>query len=315
MNRENTSSPQIVTMGETMVTLVSAPGVRLRDASEFTRQLAGAESNVAIGLARLGVRAGWVSRVGDDEFGEYIRSAVEAEGVDVTWVERDPNRPTGIMFKELQAGSGRRVLYYRSGSAASAMSAETLPIAYLRRAPLLHLTGVTPALSASAHEAASRATETVHESFGSVSFDVNLRPRLGVPDPLALFKPFMHLARYLFVGLDEAEQLFGTSSSISIKRSLVGLSPGTIVLKRGAEGAEAYYMGDWISEPGFNVDAIDEVGAGDAFAAAFLAATLRGDDVPEALRVANAAGAIVTTVIGDCEGLPTWYQIDRLLRA
>jgi 2-dehydro-3-deoxygluconokinase len=310
---EDDSMPFVVTMGETMVALVAEEPGPLRYASRFQRRAAGAESNVAIGLAHLGVEAGWISRVGDDEFGRYVCATVRGEGVDVSRVELDPDRPTGIMIKELRPVGKSRVLYYRSGSAASALSPQTLPTAYLRSARHLHLTGITPALSPSCADAALTAARTVVEAGGTVSFDVNLRSQLVVNDPLVTFGPFIELARFLFLGADEAEQLFQTRGTQDIERELASLGIPTVILKLGANGARAYTSteGRWIAAAGYKVPVVDEVGAGDAFAAAYLAATFRGLPVDDALRIANAAGALATTVPGDVEGLTGWDELEQ----
>ena len=313
MSRERGLAPFVVTIGETMVALVAEEAGPLRYASRFQRRAAGAESNVAIGLARLGVSSGWVSRVGDDEFGRYICAAVRGEDVDVSHVELDPDRPTGIMIKELRPVGKSRVLYYRSGSAASALSPQTLPTAYLQQARHLHLTGITPALSPGCADAALVAARTVVEAGGTVSFDVNLRSQLGVNDPLATFGPFIDLARFLFLGTDEAEQLFQTQDTQDIERELASLGVPTVILKLGANGAQAYTAAEdrWITAPGYKVPVADEVGAGDAFAAAYLAATFRRLPVEDTLRIANAAGALATTVPGDVEGLAGWDELER----
>jgi 2-dehydro-3-deoxygluconokinase len=292
-----------------MVALVAEDVGPLRYASRFQRRAAGAESNVAIGLARLGVSAGWVSRVGDDEFGHYVCAAVRGEGVDVSQVELDPARPTGIMIKELRPVGKSRVLYYRSGSAASELSPQMLPIAYLQSASHLHLTGITPALSPGCADAALTAASTVVEAGGTVSFDVNLRSQLRMSDPLATFGPFIDLARFLFLGADEAKQLFQTRDM----QELASLGVPTVILKLGADGARAYTSADgrWITAAGYKVPVVDEVGAGDAFAAAYLAATFREMPVGDTLRIANAAGALATTVPGDVEGLTGWEELEQ----
>ena len=317
MSGQPDSAPSVVTLGETMVSLAAEEAGPLRYASRFRRRLAGAESNVAIGLARLGTSTGWVSRVGDDEFGEYVCSTLRGEGVDVSQVERDPDRPTGMMVKELRPVGKSRVWYYRSGSAASALSPEVLPTAYLRRARHLHLTGITPALSPECADAALSAARTVVQAGGTFSFDVNLRKQLGVDDPASLFRPFIHIADFLFLGLDEAEQLFQTQDSEAIKRELISLDRPAVVLKLGARGARAYSSeeGRWIDASGYAVPVVDEVGAGDAFAAGYLAATFRGCPVEDALRIANAAGALTTTVPGDTEGFSGWEELEQFTRA
>lgn len=315
MIEEHDSTPFVVTLGETMVALVAEEAGPLRYASRFQRRLAGAESNVAIGLARLGVRAGWVSRVGDDEFGWYLYATLRGEGVDVSQVERDPDRPTGLMVKELRPVGKSRVVYYRSGSAASALSPETLPTAYLRRAQHLHLTGITPVLSPTCADAALSAARTVADAGGTVSFDVNLRKQLGVDDPVAAFEPFIDIAHFLFLGLDEAEVLFQTQDREAIERELVSLDRPVVILKLGAGGARAYTLaeGRWVAASGYEVPVVDEVGAGDAFAATYLAATFRGRSAEDALRIANAAGALATTVPGDVEGFVGWDELERFM--
>jgi 2-dehydro-3-deoxygluconokinase len=303
----------VVTLGETMVALVAEEAGPLRYASRFRHRAAGAESNVAIGLARLGVSAGWVSRVEDDEFGRYICTAVRGEDVDVSRGELDPDRPTGVMIKELRPVGKSRVFYYRSGSAASALSPQTLPTVYLQQARHLHLTGITPALSPDCADAALVAARTVVEAGGAVSFDVNLRSQLGVNDPLAKFGPFIDLARFLFLGADEAEQLFQTQETQAIERELASLGVPTVILKLGANGAQVYTLAEdrWITAPGYRVPVADEVGAGDAFAATYLAATFRRLPVEDALRIANAAGALTTTVPGDVEGFAGWDELEQ----
>lgn len=305
-------APFVVTLGETMVLLVPEQAVPLRAASRLYRSIAGAESNVAIGMARLGLRTGWISRVGNDGFGEYICEVLRGERVDVSQVTVDPGRRTGLMVKELQPSGKSRVLYYRSGSAASALSLTLLPLDYLRSATHLHLTGITPALSSTCAEAALSAVRTVSEAGGTISFDVNLRLQLGTQSP-ELLVPFMQRSDVLFVGEEEARWLFGTDDRAAIRSELTKLGAATIVLKRGAEGALAYTEGVWIDAPGYTVPVVDETGAGDAFAAAYLACTFQGYGPNEALQVANVAGALTTTVPTDVEAFPTWPQVRRFL--
>jgi 2-dehydro-3-deoxygluconokinase len=295
-----------------MVLLVPEGKVPLRSASQLYRSIAGAESNVAIGLARLGVNSGWVSQVGDDGFGEYICEVLRRENVDVSHVIVDPSRRTGLMVKELQPSGKSRVFYYRSGSAASALSPTLLPLGYLRRATHLHLTGITPALSPSCAEAARSAVRMVSGAGGTISFDVNVRAQLETQSR-ELLLPFIENSDVVFVGEDEARWLFDSDDRAAIRSELIKLSAGTVVLKRGAEGAAAYIRGNWIDAPGYTVDVVDETGAGDAFAAAYLACTLQGYDPKEALRVANVAGALTTTVPSDIEAFPTWPRVWQFL--
>jgi 2-dehydro-3-deoxygluconokinase len=312
----NSSTPLVVTLGETMVAMVAREAGPLRYASSFERRIAGAESNVAVGLVRLGVRSGWIGGLGDDEFGRYVFSTLRGEGVDVSHVCWETGYPTGVMFKERRAAGKSRVLYYRKGSAASHLTPEKLPDSYLRQADHLHLTGITPALSDSCAAAALTAVSTVRASGGTVSFDVNLRDQLRLDDPLQALLPFMRAAEILFLGFDEARRLFGIGMLAGIERALDGLGVPTVILKLGAEGAKlrSHEREGWIEAPAFRVSAVDEVGAGDAFAAAYLASTLLGRPPEEALGFANAAGALATTVPGDIEGLGGWDDLDELAR-
>lgn len=304
-------APLVATLGETMVALVAEEIGPLRHVSRFQRRIAGAESNVAIGLARLGIQSGWISRLGDDEFGRHIYATLRGEGVDVSQVVWDSNRPTGLMIKELRSAGKSRVSYYRNTSATSALSPEALSASYLRRARHLHLTGITPAISSGCAEAALFAAQTVSENGGTISFDLNLRTQLATGDPLDAFEPFIRLAQIFFLGHDEAEQLFQTRDAERVERELVALNVPTTVLKLGAEGASAHTSdsGEWLTVPGFQVPVVDEVGAGDAFAAAYLASVFHGLPVEEALRMANGAGALAVTVPGDIEGLASWSEL------
>lgn len=308
-------SPPVVTLGETMVALVAEEIGPLRHVTRFRRRIAGAESNVAVGLARLGMRAGWISRLGDDEFGQHIYATLRGEGVDVSQVEWDPARPTGVMIKELRYAGKSRVSYYRVESAASALSPEALSASYLRQARHLHLTGITPALSPGCADAALFAARTVADAAGTVSFDLNLRSQLGMDDSLETLLPFIRLAHILFLGLDEAARIFRTQDAEDIDGRLANLGVPTVVLKLGARGARAYTeeSGGWSTAPGYRVPTVDEVGAGDAFAAAYLASAFRGLPVKEALRMANAAGALAVTVPGDVEGLAGWDELEEFV--
>jgi 2-dehydro-3-deoxygluconokinase len=316
VSQTDDSAPFVATLGETMVALVAEEMAPLRYVSRFQRRIAGAESNVALGLVRLGIRAGWISRLGNDEFGRHVYATLRGEGVDVSQVQWDDLHPTGVMFKELRALGKSRVSYYRAGSAASHLSSEMLSVSYLRQVSHLHFTGITPALSRACTDAALKAICTVAEAGGTVSFDVNLRDQLGVEDPLEAFSPFVRASEILFLGLDEAETIFRTRNVEEIEHRLETLEIPTVVLKLGAGGAKAYVTDRdrWLKASGYEVNVVDEVGAGDAFAAAYIASVLRGFPVKKSLRMANAAGALAITVPGDVEGLAGWEELEEISR-
>ncbi|MEU9439505.1 sugar kinase [Streptomyces sp. NPDC048304] len=240
----NSAAPDVVdvvALGESMVAfLPSRPG-RLADVPSFERAIGGAESNVACALAAAGHTARWVSRVGADAFGTHVVERIAGYGVDVTSVTRDPARPTGVYFRTAgDRGTGaHEVAYYRAGSAASAMSAETVDLAAVRACRVLHLSGITAALSADCR-ALMRTLTTPGPGRPLLSFDVNHRPALWntADRPLELLD-LARRADIVFVGEDEAEEAWGiTGGPAAIRAALP--EPGVLVVKQGGKGATAF---------------------------------------------------------------------------
>ncbi|MGY0018331.1 sugar kinase [Streptomyces sp. cg35] len=311
------SAPDVVALGESMVTFVpSVPG-RLADVPSFERGIGGAESNLACVLAAGGHHARWVSRVGADGFGDHLVEAIGAYGVDVSGVRRDPARPTGIYFRTAgdRATDAHEVAYYRAGSAASAMSAANMDLGVLRAGRVLHLSGITAALSADCLGLLGALLERPGTPGGPLlSFDVNHRPGLWA-DP-ADARVLLDLARradLVFVGEDEAEDAFGVTGGPDAVRAALP-EPDLLVVKRGADGAIAYDRdGGRHFEPAPRVDVVAAVGAGDAFAAGFLSATLRGLPAAARLRHGHLWAAAALTVPGDLAAPPSRAHADRLV--
>jgi 2-dehydro-3-deoxygluconokinase len=305
--------PRIVTAGETMaLVLPTAPG-RLRHASSLSLSIAGAESNVAIGLARLGIAASWVSAVGDDELGELVLARVRAEGVETGSVRRVADRPTGLCLRE-EVGGVVRVHYYRRGSAASTLAPEAVDPAVLDGAAYLHLTGITPALSGTCPEFVRWAASEARARGVRVSYDVNYRSKLwDTASARAFADSMLPLVDLVLVGADEAEALWDAPDEDTALRQLAGAGPGEVVVKRGAEGAVAVADGERVGAPGFHVPELDPIGAGDAFAAGYLAASVWGEEPRQRLRTANALGALSVRSIGDYEGLPSRRELAAFL--
>ncbi len=304
----------VVTFGETMVLFAAVESGPLRFANTYTRHAAGTESNFAIGLSRLGHRVGWFSRVGEDEFGQYIVNFVRGEGVDTSRVVIDPDAPTGVLFKEKRDLGPRKIVYYRRGSAASRLSPADLDADYIGSARYLHLTGITPALSASARESVFAAARLARERGVTVSFDPNLRLRLWTRDEAReTMRALLPLCDVVLPGLDEAELLTGEADADRAADAIRALGPGAVVVKLGAQGALAVTSKERVRAPGVKLDRIvDPVGAGDGFAAGFISGQLRGLPLDECLRIANLVAAFATTVVGDVEGLPTWREVQEL---
>jgi 2-dehydro-3-deoxygluconokinase len=307
-----TTAARVVTAGETMVLVVpSSPG-RLRHATGVVLSIGGAESNVAIGLSRLGVPASWVSAVGDDELGELVLHRVRAEGVDTSAVRRVRDRPTGLYLREEVAGA-LRVYYHRRGSAASTLAPGAFDPAVLEGAAFLHLTGITAALSPECAEFVGWAARTAVEAGVRVSYDVNYRSRLWEPAAArAATEAILPSVDVLLVGDEEAAALWGWDPQACLER-FPDAGPREVVVKLGARGCAAVVDGDRLTAPGFPVRQVDPIGAGDAFAAGYLAATLWGSDPAERLRTANGMGAFCVQNLGDYEGLPSRRELTALL--
>ncbi|ELK46593.1 sugar kinase [Halobacillus sp. ACCC02827] len=302
----------VVTLGETMVTFTSKSSGLMRYASDFAMKVAGAESNVAIALARLGHDVGFISKVGDDEFGEKVRSFIRGEGVDVNKVTSYGGAPTGIMFKEKLTPNEMRVQYYRKGSAASAMTPDDLDESYIAGARFLHITGITPALSSSCLESVLTAVHYAKRNGVTVVFDPNLRKKLwGEEEARSALLEIASMADIVLPGIDEAEFLFGPSSTEQLADRFHELGASVVIMKLGKRGAYVKDHSFTGYVDGYPIDdVVDPVGAGDAFAAGCLSGLLDGLPVEEACRRGNAAGAMVTLVEGDVEGLPTKERVE-----
>ncbi|MFJ3381721.1 sugar kinase [Curtobacterium sp. NPDC090217] len=291
----------VLTFGETML-LLAGRGA-LTDLDTMRVDTGGAESNVAIGLARAGVDVTWIGRVGADPAGDRVLADVAAEGVDVVAV-RDPERSTGIMVKERLADGRTRVTYHRRGSAGSAFTPGDLPSGMVERASLLHVSGITLALSQTARETVHAAVVRAHDAGVPIAFDVNHRPKL-VDDVTGreYYRAVAARSSVVFAGDDEARLVLGhdedDGDEESLAHELAALANGRAVVKLGSRGAVASIDGVLHRRAASPVAVVDPVGAGDAFVAAWLAADLAGESPDRALDRAADAGALACTVDGD----------------
>ncbi|MGH3714981.1 MAG: sugar kinase [Micromonosporaceae bacterium] len=295
----------LVTFGEVMGLLVARPGQPLPQARDFTAGVAGAEATVAIGLARLGHRTGWFGRVGDDAFGQAALTALRGAGVDVSRADTDPQAPTGMLVRDAHPRRRITVQYYRAGSAASFTAPRHVDPAYVAEARLLHVTGITPALSESCLEATRAALAAAREAGVTVSFDPNVRLRLWSAQRAG------ELLRELTAGADivltsEDEAALVTGQPDRVKAAAWWRDHGTslVVVKAGADGAWATDGEQEWTVPALPADVVDPVGAGDAFDAGFLSGWLDGLPTPECLARGAACGALSVQAVGDLDGLP-----------
>ena len=296
----------LVAIGETMA-LLSAPEVgRLRDMASLRLSVAGAESNVAIGIRRLGYRSSFIGRVGSDEFGQLILEQLRKEGVDVEAAVRDEEAKTALMFKERRTSDVVRVTYYRHGFAGSRLAPGDLVPARIEGAAILHVTGILLALSPSTRATLYRAVELARGAGRMVSFDLNYRAALwSAEQARSELQTFAGKADLVFAGEDELALLDPRREPIAIAQHLLEEGTQEVIVKRGSAGAISVTKEALVEEPAVPVHSVDPVGAGDAFVAGYLAGLLDGEPAPGRLRLGCAAGAFAVTVLGDWEGLPS----------
>ncbi|MGW2518883.1 sugar kinase [Streptomyces sp. NPDC001617] len=285
----------------------------LRLGGSLGLSVAGAESNVAIGLARLGHRVRWTGRVGADELGALVLRTLRAEGIDTDHAAiDDTGRPTGLLLTEPRLGTLTRVSYYRVGSAGSAVSpADVLP-ALASGSRILHLTGITPALSGTAAEATLVAATTARAAGITVCLDVNYRSRLWTADHArTVLRPLLEHTDLLIASEDElplVQERPGAGESEAV-HSMLAAGVDEVVVKRGGRGATSFTAGGATDRAARQVDAVDLVGAGDAFVAGYLSGLLDGADIPARLHRAVTTAAFAVATRGDWEGLPTREEL------
>jgi 2-dehydro-3-deoxygluconokinase len=311
MDSPSGAVPDLVTLGETMALFLAEQAGPLREAVTFRRYIGGAESNVAVGVCRLGHSAGWIGRVGDDELGQAVLFRLRGEGVDVSHAQTDPAAPTGLMVRERREVGPLQVGYYRRGSAASRLSPDDVDERYIRGARVLHLTGITPALSRSCRAAVFAAAEIARGAGVPVVLDPNLRFKLWTVDEARrTLRDLLSWTDIVLPGADEAEALTGEADPETAARALLSLGPSTVVVKTGAQGSLAVSDMGVLRAPAVQLPRIvDPVGAGDAFAAGFHAGRFRGMSLQDTLMLANRCGAMAMTVAGDTDGFPWWRDV------
>ena len=307
----------VVTFGEAMMLLVADRPGPIEHAESFIKRTAGAETNVAIGLARLGLGVGWVSRLGDDSMARYLLATMRGEGIDCSHVTAHPGERTGMMFKGRVALNGGRggdpaIEYHRAGSAASRMRPEDVDVAWLTAARHLHATGIFAALSASCLETTRHGMKLMRQAGRTISFDPNLRPSLW-PSQQAMREVINSLAveaDWVMPGIEEGHLLTGATSPQGITAWYRERGVKLVVIKLGPEGAWYDGPGGRGIIPGYPVHrVVDTVGAGDGFAVGVISGLLEGLPVEEAVRRGAWIGARAVQVLGDTEGLPTRAQL------
>lgn len=313
---------RVVTLGETMALLRAETPAPLGHVHELAVGVGGAESNMAIALARLGTPATWIGRVGDDSLGERVLRELRAEGLDVRGII-DTGAPTGLMIKERRTNDSVKVWYYRTGSAGSRLTATDVPAGVVESAAVLHVTGISLALSASARAATRAAVDRAVAAGVPVSFDVNHRGSLwGDRDAASAYREIVAAATIVFAGEEEARLLVGPTGPgdplaadlENLAGAVADLGPTQVVIKLGADGCVALIDGVVHRQAAVPVRVVDTVGAGDAFVAGYLAELVAGLPVADRLLLAVTTGAFACLTPGDWEGMPRRSELSLLTR-
>lgn len=308
-------SLDVVTFGEAMMLLVADRPGPLESVPAFFKRTAGAETNVAVGLARLGLRVGWASRLGADSMGRYLLAAMQGEGIDCSHVVSDPAQRTGMQFKgQVVDGSDPPVEYHRKGSAASHMQPDDIDVQWLCATRHLHATGVFPAISENCLATSVRTLALMRAASRTISFDPNLRPTLWPSEERMreCINQLAFAADWVFPGLAEGRLLTGHDTPEKIAAFYRGQGASLVVVKLGPEGAyfdgeqgRGYVAGCPVAK------VVDTVGAGDGFAVGVISAMLEGRSVRQAVERGAWIGARAVQVLGDTEGLPTRAELEQ----
>lgn len=304
---------RILTVGEAMGVAVSPLGQPLRTTAQLRLSTAGAESTVAIGLSRLGHHVEWIGVVGEDELGARVLRDLAGERVGLQYTRSVATAATGFMLRELATAELTRVSYYRTGSAGSLLEPADVSPAIAAGADIVHLSGITAALSPSCAATVQHAAEQAKAAGITVSFDVNHRRTLPLSaHARAAAAKILPLVDILFVGQDELWVLSDETDPLSAAKDLLNRGPSQVVVKRGTEPAIALSAGGELAEcPAWPVHVVDVIGAGDSFVAGYLAAYAEGLPLADRLRWATTCAACTVGSEGDWEGLPTRSDVEH----
>ncbi len=317
--------PTALCMGELLIDLVSPEwDVSLEEARTFAKAPGGAPANVAVGLARLGISSGFLGKVGADPFGLYLQRVLAQEGVDTTGLRLDPEVRTTLAFIATHSDGRKDILFYRNPGADMMLSRAEVDPQFIRSASVLHY-GSVSFTREPCRSACFRALEIAAESGLLLTYDPNLRLSLWESPEVAREWIWKGMAYAHIVKMSEEEWEFitGTSDPIAGSAKVLEAGPRAVIQTRGAEGC---YFDDGENRgyvPGFKVQVVDPLGAGDGFMASLIKSLLwywqRGispsqSDWEKICRTANAGGALTTLKVGVIPALPTQEEIDQFLK-
>lgn len=305
--------PSLITFGETSAVFVAREIGRMRYCRDFTIRPGGAEATVAVGVRRLGFDTAWISALGEDEMGHYIRGLVAGEGVDVSRVTMTRHKPTAVFLRERLPCGDARHFYYRKDSAFANYTPAMLDDTFIASANILHITGITPALSPSCDAAAWRAIEIARAHDVKVSFDPNMRFTLWSRDKAReTLERYLAVADIVFPGIEDMRMLYGPLGVEEALSRLGKLGCGNIAMKTGDGDVVVSIEGRVVSLPVEKIAfPIDLMGAGDAFAAGSLAGLLKGRDLVTSVELGIVVAGLAIQMPGNIEAMPTWEEIER----
>lgn len=304
-----TSNLDLITFGESMGLVMPDDGRGIETTQRLIRTFGGAESNVAIGVSRLGHKVGWFGSLGNDPFGRFIHKQIRGEGVDTSRVFFDDHHPTGFMMREKVKGEVS-VYYYRAGSAASKMSPDLLDEDYIAKAKFLHVTGITAAISETARETLKAAMLLARKHNVKVCFDPNIRLKLwSIDEARPVILELAQLSDYFLPGLQELQWIYQTQNLSEIFERVSHIQATTVV-KGGDNCSYLIDKGQTEIIPFVKAEqVIDTVGAGDAFCAGFISGLIQNLPLNECVKLASLLGSMIVQVEGDWEGLPTSREV------
>ena len=305
-----------VTMGESMIAFEAQDYGPLREVKLFQKWVGGAEDNFAIGLARLGFKCGWFSRLGDDEFGKEVFRTIKGEGIDVSRAIFDPDAQTGIFFVERRAHGDFKCYFYRKLSAASRISPVDIDQDYIKQAKIVYLTGITPVLSDSAHQATEKIFQVAIENSQTIVFDPNLRLRLcDIATARSILIPMMQKSAYVLPGENELKLLMDCQELSAAIDKAHSLGISNLVVKTGVDGAVLACGNERvINVAGFRLkNPISSMGAGDCFGAGFVAGLLKEQPLEQCALWGNALGAFCLMASGPYQALPSFQELQAFL--
>ena len=310
MNRE------LITLGEAMIVFIAENEGDFTDIENFSKGIAGAELNVSMGLSRLGHKVSYITKLGKDVFGNYIEDVINKEGILSDNISKDSNYSTGFYFKTKVKDGDPEVHYFRKNSAASKITCKDIEDTDFSGAKILHITGITAALSESSLDAVYKAIDKARENNMLITFDPNIRVQLWKSEEymVEVLNDIASKCDVILPGIKEGNILTGKETKEEIADFYLNSGAKAVVIKNGPSGAYLKTLEEEKIVPGFKVKkVVDTVGAGDGFATGVLSGLLDGQSYENALIKGNAIGALMVTSKGDNSSLPTEEELEAFI--